>query len=144
MIKNNQDDALVDLIFNFGRIMKGQIGSANSVNSFSMLQFKALYFISQSEKTSMTEVAGHFGVSSPSATSIVSKLFKLGYVKRSVGKADRRVINLIVTQNGKKAIESGMRKAKNRVKSILGVLSNDERKQLEKILDKIVSANVNI
>jgi len=67
---------------------------------------------------------------------IVDRLVKKGMVKKSVCREDRRLVDVLLTDKGKKLLQS-MDGMNEEMESIFKYLSNDEAKLLNVLLDKI-------
>jgi DNA-binding MarR family transcriptional regulator len=67
---------------------------------------------------------------------IVDRLVKKGMVKKSVCREDRRLVDVLLTDKGKKLLQS-MDSMNEEMDSVFKYLSNDEAKILNVLLDKI-------
>ncbi len=67
---------------------------------------------------------------------IVDRLVKKGMVKKSVCREDRRLVDVLLTDKGKKLLQS-MDVMDEEMESIFKYLSDDEAKHLNVLLDKI-------
>jgi DNA-binding MarR family transcriptional regulator len=67
---------------------------------------------------------------------IVDRLVKKGMVKKSVCREDRRLVDVLLTDKGKKLLQS-MDVMNEEMESIFKYLSDDEAKHLNVLLDKI-------
>lgn len=67
---------------------------------------------------------------------IVDRLVKKGMVKKSVCREDRRLVDVLLTDKGKKLLQS-MDSMNEEMDSVFKYLSNDEAKLLNVLLDKI-------
>jgi DNA-binding MarR family transcriptional regulator len=67
---------------------------------------------------------------------IVDRLVKKGMVKKSTCREDRRLVDVLLTDKGKKLLQS-MDGMNEEMESIFKYLSNDEAKLLNVLLDKI-------
>ncbi|TGV04017.1 MarR family winged helix-turn-helix transcriptional regulator [Flavivirga rizhaonensis] len=71
---------------------------------------------------------------SPNATRLMDKLCAKGYIKRIPSEHDRRVVKIVITNEGKKLIASI---PYNINKDLLKNLNEDEAEQLSNLLDKM-------
>ena len=71
---------------------------------------------------------------SPNATRLMDKLCAKDYIKRLPSEHDRRVVEIVITNEGKKLLESI---PDNFNKSLLKNLNEDEAEQLSNLLDKM-------
>ena len=67
---------------------------------------------------------------------IVDRLVKKGMVKKTTCREDRRLVDVLLTDKGKKLLQS-MDDMNEEMDSIFKYLSNEEAKQLNVLLDKI-------
>ncbi|HZZ76238.1 MAG TPA: MarR family transcriptional regulator [Puia sp.] len=67
---------------------------------------------------------------------IVDRLVKKGMVKKSVCREDRRLVDVLLTDKGKKLLQS-MDSMNEEMDSVFKYLSNDEARLLNVLLDKI-------
>ena len=71
---------------------------------------------------------------------IVDRLLIKGLVKKVVCKADKRLVDVSITDKGKKVLEK-IDKYENEMDAIAGNLSEVDAKALNKLLDKIRNSN---
>lgn len=71
-----------------------------------------------------------------SLTQKINKLEKLGYLKRSLNKKDKRIWNFTITAKGKKMIEK-VNKLSNENSCVFEIFSEREKECFAKILDTI-------
>ena len=67
---------------------------------------------------------------------IVDRLVKKGMVKKSISREDRRLVDVLLTDKGKKLLQS-MDGMNEEMESIFKYLSTEEAKHLNTLLDKI-------
>jgi len=128
---------LITLILNTIKTIHEQTLTANKLDPFTYLRLKTLRFISENPNSSMRAVAKYFNITPPSATSIISALVKMGYIKRIYDKADRRIIRLKITKDGQKNLEEGLKEIKKRMEKLLSKLNEGEKISLTKIMKKL-------
>lgn len=134
---DKKDDQLITLILGTIKMVHEQTLTANKLDPFTYLRLKTLRFIAEKRNSSMRDVAGYFNITPPSATSIISALVKMGYVKRIYDKTDRRIIRLKITENGEKNLLEGFKEIKSRMQKILSKLNEEEKTALTKIMEKL-------
>lgn len=79
----------------------------------------------------LSELAEQHDVSLPTMSSTISKLVSNGWVKRQRLEADRRVVMLSITPDGRKLIEEIGQLLVNRVTSHLSEIPNEELNTLQ-------------
>jgi DNA-binding MarR family transcriptional regulator len=72
---------------------------------------------------------------------IVDRLVKKGLVKKSTCREDRRLVDILLTDKGKKLLQT-MDGLNEEMESIFKYLSEDEARQLNTLLDKIRSIDL--
>jgi len=87
----------------------------------------------------MKEIAVALDISLPAATGLVERLYITGFVKRIFEPTDRRIIRIVLTDKGKKAVKEVKEKRKTIIKDVFSHLSENEREQYLKILRKVVN-----
>jgi DNA-binding MarR family transcriptional regulator len=70
---------------------------------------------------------------------LVDRLLVKGLVKKIVCKADRRLVDIVITEKGKKLLER-LDQKESAIDGILQNLSDKEASQLSDLLDKIRNA----
>ncbi|MDE2026290.1 MAG: MarR family transcriptional regulator [Patescibacteria group bacterium] len=128
---------IIELFFEFSRHLKGSMSVKSQFADLSMLQMQALIFITTHPNSTMSEIAKHFSIELPSATSLVNKLYKTGLVERKNDKDDRRKIYVVLTEKGVQLLKEGKKIRKQQIEKILSYLSEAEKKQMQSILEKI-------
>ena len=127
----------LSLMLEMGRLMRSRMVGVMPLPS---AQCETLWLISERERPSMRDIARHFKISAPSATSLASELARGGYLVRTSDAKDRRQVRLILTPKGRKTLRGVMERRKKVLESVLSVLSARDRADLARILSNIVSA----
>ena len=78
-------------------------------------------------------------ISPPTATGLLDRLARAGYVKRGSDLEDRRVVMISLTKKGENATQDFLRTVRNRWKNILIHLTSKEQHQYLNIVKKIVA-----
>lgn len=87
---------------------------------------------------SVKEIAERINRTQPTTTVLIDKLQVRGYISRIKSKEDSRVSLIYLTEEGKK-LEPIFREISNKLNNIIyGSLENDEKEQLEYLLEKIL------
>ena len=129
---------LISMVLTMRHIVLAHAKTPQAINPISLLRLETLRFVDESSRPTMRDLAGYFGITPPSATSLVSGLVAAGRLKRVPDKKDRRVIHLTVTAPGRKACNSGMKKIMDRMKIIFNRLPEKDRLLLINILSKLL------
>lgn len=100
-------------------------------------QFIVLMALYHLKRCTMGQLAKTIHVEMPTATGLVDRLIRLGYIKRESGIKDRRKIYIYVTTKGLKLISGFKAIAKRRWRKILQHLNKRELKSFSKIINKL-------
>ncbi|MCF2648297.1 MarR family winged helix-turn-helix transcriptional regulator [Niallia circulans] len=104
-----------------------------------------LFMIQNKGEIRTSEISEHFGVTSGAATGIADKLENLGLIERNRSKIDRRVVTLVLSEKGKKLVQSKKKEHVELYQYILHDFSEEELlntiRMLNKISDRIDSYN---
>lgn len=84
------------------------------------------------------ELTERLGIQPGSASEVIAKLEDAGYIRRTPNEADRRTINIDLTETGKTAAEEeAQNERKQRHEQMFSCLSEEEKKQLLCLLEKV-------
>lgn len=89
------------------------------------------------EPRNMSTVAAKMMVTVGTLTTAVNGLVKKGYIERIRGEKDRRVVNLVLTEKGKKAYAHHRKFHEDMVEAIVQNLSEEEANVLVKALQNV-------
>lgn len=111
----------------------------------SIPQFRALIFLDRFKGASLSGVAGHIGITLPSASKIVDGLVQRGLLTRRTSADDRRHIELRTTPEGQRLVQAAIRSAREYLASVLKKLSVSDREtvvQAMHVLQPLFSVEV--
>ncbi len=131
-------EQLISLIFATTRKIRAQNDSGEKMSINSYLRIGTLIYICENKDPTMKSLADYLNITPPSVTSLVNGLVKSMQIKRIADKKDKRIARLVITPNGKKTLENGLNKKREKLKEILSRLDNLERKNLINILNKLL------
>lgn len=89
------------------------------------------------EPRNMSTVAAKMMVTVGTLTTAVNGLVKKGYIERIRGEKDRRVVNLVLTEKGKRAYAHHRKFHEDMVEAIMQNISEEEANVLVKALQNI-------
>lgn len=89
------------------------------------------------EPRNMSTVAAKMMVTVGTLTTAVNGLVKKGYIERIRGEKDRRVVNLVLTDKGRKAYAHHRKFHEDMVEALVHNLSEDETNVLVKALQNV-------
>lgn len=76
----------------------------------------------------------------PTVTGLISRLEKKGYMKREKSSKGPNYKSVLITDEGIRIIEEGKRIADNVEKEMFSVLDKDEKKELTRLLQKVIDS----
>lgn len=83
------------------------------------------------------ELTERLGIQPGSASEVIAKLESAGYIKRTPSEADRRTVDIELTETGKKVTADAKEQRVQRHKEMFSCLSDDEKKELLSLLEKV-------
>jgi DNA-binding MarR family transcriptional regulator len=99
--------------------------------SLSLPQLKVLWFISKNPGTSVSSAAEDLAVTKASASDLIDRLVKRGFVRRVEDPQERRKVLLSLTNEGQNQLDEARKFAQE---SLLDKLNGAEATELEKII----------
>lgn len=138
MNQNPATDDIAKLMFDLGRCLK-QKTLQSPEGCMHMPQMHALLYIQSHPGITMKELAEMLRVTSPSATSFVDRLVKVGHVTRATDATNRRLVRLHITDAGAKSLEKTMSEHRKILFHILSVLSPADQVSLQSIMEKLIT-----
>jgi DNA-binding MarR family transcriptional regulator len=90
-------------------------------------QVFALMTLEDEKICTLSTLSEQLNVSSPTASGLIDRLVKRGYVNRYRDKKDRRVVNISLTKSGNVVIKSFRKNISEKWESILGTFQPSER-----------------
>ncbi|MFB0838531.1 MULTISPECIES: MarR family winged helix-turn-helix transcriptional regulator [unclassified Arthrobacter] len=90
------------------------------------------------------EIARNLGVRVPSATEQIIKLERAGLARREPDPADSRAVRVILTEEGRAAVDSANRRRNQVMAEILSTLTDQDRKALAEALPVIDKINASL
>ena len=119
--------------------MFASIESSLKDTSLTKLDMVALKVLGKREHVIMSELAERLSVALSSATGIVDRLVTKGYVSRSRSKADRRIVQVRLTEKSASLLADHDRRARLMVERMLSCLDEQEQEELIRMLEKVDS-----
>ncbi len=94
---------------------------------------------SRPAKLACSDLADRMIALDPDITRLVDRLSKRGFVKRSPGRKDRRVVEVAITDQGLEALRDLDDHVERMPKAMLGHLGSEKLRQLRKLLEAVIS-----
>jgi len=106
--------------------------------SLSPAQLFVLMLINETGSSRVGIISRELCITAPTATGIVDRLERDGFVSRVHDQKDRRAVNIVLTKKGRSFLEN-MRAGKyERVKQVFKILSPEDREHYLRILKILV------
>lgn len=106
--------------------------------SFSKSELFAIMIADRRGEITMTELADFINVPMSTATGIIERLVKKGYLERLRNESDRRIVSIKLTEKGKGLVDEIKSKVMGYIKLIGAQLSEEEIRFLYNLFNKIV------
>ena len=106
--------------------------------SFSKTEIITLLLLEQEGEMIMSKLAEELGVPLSTATGVVERVVKKGYLLRERSEKDRRIVVIRLTQEGKELVNSIKEKVFYWIDSIQSSLTQEELILLEKVISKVM------
>ncbi len=132
-------DRVLENMFNIMLVIHKKIIRMNlggDTDNLNRLHMAVLGVLSNTSPT-MTELAKTLMMTKPQLTRLMDRLVKLGMVERHPDAADRRVIYVALTDNGRVTFEDMKLKLKEKIKNRLASLTLDELNQMSTALETL-------
>ena len=108
-------------------------------SSISMQQAYALTFIYYNGPSKISEICEHMMVSAPAASQMADRLEKVNLIQRVPKSGDRRVRNVVLTEQGEIFVKRSIEARQDWVKAIPTELSDDQLDQISDALQLLAS-----
>ena len=103
-------------------------------------QFKTLRFLRYNEKSTASELAEFFCVGKSSITAIITRLTDKGLINRLPEEKDRRVINLVLTEEGMRICDLMEDQVQNVLAGVIDQFDEKEAIAFIKTFEKLAEA----
>ena len=135
--RNEHQKAGINMIYTYGWIMERQ-KEVFGTEDITPQQFNILRILrgSHPEPLSTLQIRERMLDKMSDTSRIVDRLIAKGLVKKAICKTDRRLVDVIISDKGKKLLER-MDKLQDDLDNITGNLSRKEAATLSLLLDKI-------
>jgi DNA-binding MarR family transcriptional regulator len=112
--------------------------NANQAESkLTMIQLRTVMFIEKKDTVKPTAIARNFSITPASVTSQIDNLVKEGWLERIYNKDDKRVIEVTLTETGKRELPKEIKNLEVNNKKLFESLEINEQKTLLELLEKI-------
>jgi DNA-binding MarR family transcriptional regulator len=100
-------------------------------------------FVAEHGTVKPTEIAKNFAITPASVTSQIDNLVKEGWLERRYNQDDKRVIEVTITDRGKKELPKEIEKLEENCGWLFNTVSTEEAKQITMLVKKANKAAIN-
>lgn len=131
---------LLELVAMLGRhnSLRDPIAAAVEEMGFTHSQIHALLWLGSDSRLTMGELAQRIGVTEKSITGVVDRLEREQYARRIREGADRRIIQVELTEKGMQAYRELDEAVLEKTAAFLSLLEREERDALVRIMQRLV------
>lgn len=139
---NNTSDIeqLFATMMQLGKLISHQTHEAHKEKISTMLQFAALNFVKEEPNSTVSDMARFMQISKSSATQMVERLVKAGFVERMNDKKDRRIIRIDITPQGKNECKILHQKMLEKMEVFASKIPSKDLKELIRIHAELIEA----
>ena len=134
------DDKIWDVLFeNLQKILYPEIWLVVD-SSISKMELATLLLLWRNGETIMTQLADSVNMPMSTATGVVSRLTKKGYVERLSDASNRRIVTVRLTQKGIDTSENVKQTLLKYWHVFTNILTDDEKKTIFDVIIKVIEA----
>ncbi|MCA9839912.1 MAG: MarR family transcriptional regulator [Trueperaceae bacterium] len=111
------------------------VGNPLNLTASQATYIETIYKLNQ---PTLSELADSLGLSRASVTTAINKLVKQGYITKTQSSEDKRVSHLGLTPSSEKLMQAKQKAVQNYTDFIRAALSQEEIRQFELIMSKLV------
>lgn len=110
----------------------------------SQMDLLAYVFVKNKDGTEVNQVdiEKHLNLKNPTVSGLINRLEKKEYIKREISSKGANFKSIVITSRGKELLEDGKKVVENAEKNMFEVLTKEEKKQLEVLLQKIIDNKI--
>jgi DNA-binding MarR family transcriptional regulator len=135
-----EQDAFSNALLDFLRATRRVRGRLGDSDELSLSQYHLLEPLIDGERLAICELALAAGVSAPTATRMLTGLERARLVERVPCDADRRVVHVVLTDDGRARVLSARDRGEQRRAEIFASLSPGERREAARLLERLAEA----
>jgi DNA-binding MarR family transcriptional regulator len=118
--------------------LQKEIGDSSGFSSLTISQLQYIDAIHALSVPAITEIANELNITKASVTAGVNKLIDMGYLTKTQSEEDKRVFHVSLTAAGQQLAKAKTQALQEYGEFITAVLSEDEARQFEAIIKKLV------
>ncbi len=110
----------------------------NTFLDYSKNEVFTLFYVYRQGSANMTEIADYLSVPLNTATGIVGRLEKRGVIKRERDVVDKRVVTIIISEEGKEFLAAQMKELEHYYQIFMDAVTEEEKLVLFRIAAKLI------
>jgi DNA-binding MarR family transcriptional regulator len=118
--------------------LQKEIGDSSGFSSLTISQLQYIDAIHALGTPAITEIANELNITKASVTAGVNKLIDMGYLTKTQSEEDKRVFHVSLTAAGQQLTVAKAQALQEYAEFITQVLSEEEARQFEAIMKKLV------
>ena len=139
MLSKDPIDQVIQSIYEIGRILRQKAMLCAPQSGMNMGQFHALVVIGDQPGITMKELANAMHITSPSATALVNRLVRVGWLERRHDDVNRKLVRLRLSRGGKSVLQRQYSGRMDTMREFLSQLTSAELVTLEQLHQKLLS-----
>jgi MarR family transcriptional regulator for hemolysin len=139
-VRTTEQDAFSTALLEFLRATRRTRGRLGDSDELSLSQYQLLEPLAGGERLATCELALAAGVSAPTATRMLTGLERDGLVERVPCEADRRVVHVVLTSDGRDRVLAARARGEALRAEIFASLSAGERREAARLLERLTDA----
>jgi DNA-binding MarR family transcriptional regulator len=135
------EEILIEFVDTLDGLLKkvtAKVGVDAGLSKLTINQFHYIDAINHMGDPTLTELAAELAITKASITAGINKLIAMGYVIKTQSSEDKRVFHVRLTDAGECLVQAKYQALKEYGEFIRAALSEDEARQFEEMLSKLV------
>lgn len=138
MSKQQYLEQLFDTMEQLRKLMEGRAQESHEERFATIMQFLALKFLRTSQDRTIGELADHLMLSKSSATQLIERLVKAGFVERIDDPEDRRIVRLRITPRGEQLLANMKQRYVDKMTALLSKIPDEDLRELVRIHRELI------
>jgi DNA-binding MarR family transcriptional regulator len=113
-------------------------------SGLSMSQLGALFHLNRMGMSGVTDLGDHLGVTSAAASQMLDRLVQQGLIQRSEDPHDRRVKQIVMTDNGCRVLEESIRARQVWLDDLAKAVPDNEKESIISALNNLIERAIQL
>ncbi len=132
-MKNKNFQELTSLFFEMKQTIRANLPQSQT-DPNAWMRSETLRFINDNDHPTMQEIAKHLRITAPSATSLMRKLFSLGWIERIAAGSDKRIVRIGLSKAGRREVVRYQKQAEQTMRKVFSKLPERDLAHLKRML----------